>query len=33
MEPEVSLSFSQEPATDSYPETDATSPHLLTLLL
>jgi hypothetical protein len=31
MEPEDSLPRSQEPATGSYPEPDASSPHIPTL--
>jgi len=32
IEPEVSLPFSQEPATSPYHEPDASNPQLLTLL-
>jgi hypothetical protein len=32
MEPEGSVPCSQEPATDSYPKLDASSPHIPTLL-
>jgi hypothetical protein len=31
MEPTGTLPYSQEPAIGSYPEPDASSPHLLTL--
>jgi hypothetical protein len=33
MEPELSLSFSEGPATGPYPDPDESSPHLYTLFL